>query len=137
MQQGGTQRRVRKPQKQQRPGSERRMRPHPVFDRPEVKGNGKLKNKIALVTGGDSGIGKAVAILFAKEGADVIVAYLKEHKDARDTKKISEQQYQRTCLLIRGDETNPERRLQRGGLNEHVRSQERCERWRLPCRRVA
>lgn len=103
MQQGGTQRKVRKPQKQQRPGSERKMRPHPVFDHPEVKGNGKLKNKIALVTGGDSGIGKAVAILFAKEGADVVIAYLKEHKDARDTKKIIEEQYRRTCLLIPGD----------------------------------
>ena len=103
MQQGGAQRRVRKQQKQQRPGSERRMRPHPVFDHPEVQGNGKLKNKIALVTGGDSGIGKAVAILFAKEGADVVIAYLKEHKDAMETKRIIEEEYQRTCLLVRGD----------------------------------
>src|SRR5258708_7309270 len=103
MQQGGTQRKVRKPQKQQRPGSERRMKPTPVFDHPTIKGNGKLKNKIALITGGDSGIGKAVAILFAKEGADIVIAYLKEHTDAKETKTIIEEQYKRSCLLIRGD----------------------------------
>jgi len=103
MQEGGTKRKIRKLQKQKRPGSEKRMSPQPVFDYPEIKGNEKLKNKIALITGGDSGIGKAVAMLFAKEGADIAIAYLKEHKDAKETKKIIEEQYGRNCLLIRGD----------------------------------
>lgn len=94
---------LRKPQKQARPGSERAMKPQPVFDYPEIKGSGKLRNKIALITGGDSGIGKAVAILFAKEGADIAISYLNESKDARDTKNIIEQQYGRSCKLIRGD----------------------------------
>jgi NAD(P)-dependent dehydrogenase (short-subunit alcohol dehydrogenase family) len=79
------------------------MKPQPVFDYPDVKGSEKLKNKIALVTGGDSGIGKAVAILFAKEGADIVIAYLKETKDAKETKSIIEEQYGKKCLLIRGD----------------------------------
>jgi NAD(P)-dependent dehydrogenase (short-subunit alcohol dehydrogenase family) len=103
MQKGGTKRQLRKPQKQQRPGSEKSMHPQPVVDYPDIKGSDKLKNKVALITGGDSGIGKAVAILFAKESADIVIAYWKEHKDARDTKKIIEQQYKRKCLLIPGD----------------------------------
>src|SRR6185503_15444905 len=94
---------VNPPQHQRRPGTERKMKPAPVFDYPRVKGSGKLKNKIALITGGDSGIGKAVAILFAKEGADIAIAYLKEHRDAKETKRIIEEQYQRQCLLIPGD----------------------------------
>jgi hypothetical protein len=80
MQKGGSPKKIRNPQQQQKPGSERRMKPRPVFDYPEVKGNGKLKNKIAVITGGDSGIGRAVAILFAKEGADIIIACLRENK---------------------------------------------------------
>jgi NAD(P)-dependent dehydrogenase (short-subunit alcohol dehydrogenase family) len=103
MQKGGTTRKMRPPQEQKKPGSERKMKPGPVFDYPGVKGSGKLKNKIALITGGDSGIGKAVAILFAKEGADIAIAYLGEHEDARETKKIIEEQYKRSCLLIPGD----------------------------------
>lgn len=103
MQKGGKARKIRKPQSQKRPGLEKRMKPRPIFDYPEVKGSGKLKNKIALITGGDSGIGKAVAILFAKEGADIVIAYLKETRDAKETKKIIEEQYERKCLLIRGD----------------------------------
>lgn len=95
--------RLRKSQKQSRPGSERKMSPQPIFDYPTVRGSGKLKNKIALITGGDSGIGKAVAILFAKEGADVVISYLNETRDAHDTKDIIEQQYSRQCKLIRGD----------------------------------
>jgi len=103
MQKGAKKRPIAKPQHQRRPGSEKAMKPRPVFDYPEVKGNNRLVNKIALVTGGDSGIGKAVAILFAKEGANVAIAYLKENADARETKKIIEEQYGRQCLLIRGD----------------------------------
>jgi NAD(P)-dependent dehydrogenase (short-subunit alcohol dehydrogenase family) len=103
MQKSASPRKIRKPQHQPRPGSERRMNPHPVFDYPESKGNNKLKNKIAFITGGDSGIGKAVAILFAKEGADIVIAYLNEHKDAKDTKQVVEEQYRRKCLLIPGD----------------------------------
>jgi len=79
------------------------MKPVPVTDFPEEKGNGKLWNKVALITGGDSGIGKAVAILFAKEGADIAVSYLNEHTDARDTKSIIEEKYHQKCFLIPGD----------------------------------
>ena len=103
MQKGGTKKNLRKPQHQQRPGSEKEMEPLPVFDYPDIKGSGKLKNKIAFISGGDSGIGKAVAILFAKEGADIAIAYLAEHKDAKETKKIIEETYGRKCLLIPGD----------------------------------
>jgi NAD(P)-dependent dehydrogenase (short-subunit alcohol dehydrogenase family) len=102
MQKGGTKRQVRPKQKQQRPGTEDRMHPRPVVDYADA-GSGKLKNRIALITGGDSGIGKAVAILFAREGADIAIAYWKEHKDARDTKRIIQKQYNRKCLLIPGD----------------------------------
>jgi NAD(P)-dependent dehydrogenase (short-subunit alcohol dehydrogenase family) len=103
MQKGGTRRKIRKSQHQSRPGSEKKMRPQPVFDYPDLPGSNKLKNKIAFITGGDSGIGKAVAILFAKEGADIAIAYLNEHSDAKDTKKIIEEQYGKKCLLIPGD----------------------------------
>ena len=92
--------RLRKPQ----PGSERKMNPKPVTDRPEK--TYKLQDKIAVITGGDSGIGKAVAILFAKEGADVAIIYLNEHGDATDTKKTIEEIYGRRCLLIDGNIAN-------------------------------
>jgi len=101
MQKGGESRKVRRPQRQKPPGKELKMKPQPVSDT-LAQGNGKLQNKVALVTGGDSGIGKAVAILFAKEGADVAISYLNEHEDARDTKKIVEG-YGRECLLLGGD----------------------------------
>ena len=64
---------------------------------------GRLKNKVVLITGGDSGIGKAVAILFAKEGADIAISYLNEHRDARETRNNIEKQYGRKCLLLPGD----------------------------------
>src|SRR4026209_2897477 len=89
----------RKPQKQRRPGVESKMQPLPVSDELKKKGSGKLTNKIALITGGDSGIGKAVAILFAKEGADVAIIYLNEHDDARTTQQTIEE-YGQQCLLI-------------------------------------
>src|SRR6266508_1587844 len=93
---------VKKPQRQSPPGKELKMKPRPVSDKPQQAGSGKLQNKIALITGGDSGIGKAVAILFAKEGADVAVSYLNEHADAQDTKRAVEL-YGRKCLLLPGD----------------------------------
>ena len=95
-------RKVNPPQHQQRPGSATKMHPQPVVDNPARKGAGRLAGKVALITGGDSGIGKAVAILFAKEGAAIAISYLNEHKDAADTKKQVEQ-YGMPCLLIPGD----------------------------------
>ena len=71
------------------PGVESEMSPQPLSMDPAYKGSGKLYNKIAIITGGDSGIGKAVAIYFAKEGSDVVIVYLNEHQDAEETKKIS------------------------------------------------
>jgi NAD(P)-dependent dehydrogenase (short-subunit alcohol dehydrogenase family) len=88
-------------QSQRRPGSEKTMHPKPV-SAPVYPSSGRLVNKKLFITGGDSGIGKAVAILFAKEGADVAIVYLSESSDARETKKIIEG-YGRNCLLIRGD----------------------------------
>lgn len=102
MQKSNEKKPVRKPQSQQRPGHEVEMSPKPVSDRPEEKGCEKLQDKIALISGGDSGIGKAVAILFAKEGADVAIMYLNEHEDAEDTaEKVGE--YGRQCLLLPGN----------------------------------
>lgn len=90
------------PQEQELPGSDQEMNPKPIYDYPEKKGSGKLDGKVALITGADSGIGKAVAILFAKEGADVAVVYLNEHEDANETKTVIEE-YGKKCLLIPGD----------------------------------
>ena len=78
-------RRIRPPQRQRRqPGVETRMTPRPRADDPRARGTGKLSGKVALITGGDSGIGRAVALAFAKEGADVALLYLNEHDDARE-----------------------------------------------------
>lgn len=91
------------PQHQDRqPGIESRMRPRPAADDPRYGGSGKLAGKVALVTGGDSGIERAVALLYAKEGADVAVAYLNEHGDAQETKRLVEAEGRR-CLLVSGD----------------------------------
>src|SRR5438045_7346429 len=95
--------RVRPPQRQKRqPGRQYKMRPQPKSGTSDYVGCGKLRDKVALITGGDSGIGRAVAVLFAKEGADVSVVYLNEHKDARETKRLVEAQG-RKCVLIAGD----------------------------------
>lgn len=103
MQKSSPKKQVKKPQKQTLPGKETKMQPRPVSDDSNRKGSDRLKNKIAFITGGDSGIGKAVAILFAKEGADVAISYLNEHLDAKDTKHVVEQRYGHECLLIPGD----------------------------------
>jgi len=78
------------------------MTPKPQADDPQYQGSGKLKNKVALIIGGDSGIGRAVAIAFAKEGADVAIAYLNEHDDAKETKHLVEAQG-RKAVTISGD----------------------------------
>jgi NAD(P)-dependent dehydrogenase (short-subunit alcohol dehydrogenase family) len=99
----GQQTKQRPPQKQDRqPGRESEMRPRPAVKKAEYRAAGKLQGRVALITGGDSGIGRAVAVDFAKEGADVCVVYLNEHEDAKQTKKLVEQEG-RTCLLIAGD----------------------------------
>jgi NAD(P)-dependent dehydrogenase (short-subunit alcohol dehydrogenase family) len=86
----------------QKPGREHRMKPPPRAGNEKHRGSQKLQNKVALTTGGDSGIGRAVAIAFAKEGADVAIVYLEEHKDASETKRLVEENG-RKCLLIAGD----------------------------------
>ena len=87
---------------QRRPGREHKMKPRPKAEDEKHRGSGKLQNKVAIITGGDSGIGRAVAIAFAKEGADVAIVYLEEHKDANETKR-SVEEHGRQCLLISGD----------------------------------
>jgi NAD(P)-dependent dehydrogenase (short-subunit alcohol dehydrogenase family) len=87
------------------PALETEMQPKPEYDNPNYKGSDKLKDKVALITGGDSGIGRSVAVFYAKEGADVAIVYLDEHKDAEKTKK-SVESYGRRCLLIPGDIRN-------------------------------
>ena len=75
------------PPQHQPPGFEWMMNPRPIFDYPGYVGSGKLKGRAAIITGGDSGIGRAVAAAFAKEGADLSIVYLCEHRDARETKQ--------------------------------------------------
>ena len=90
------------PQEQdQQPGIEKEMKPKPIFDNDEP-GSGKLKDKVAIITGGDSGIGRAVAIFFAKEGADVVISYLNEHEDAKET-AAAVRKYGKEALLIASD----------------------------------
>jgi NAD(P)-dependent dehydrogenase (short-subunit alcohol dehydrogenase family) len=90
-----------------KPGREGDLTLAPMFDAPHYKGSDKLAGKVALITGADSGIGRAVAVLFAREGADVAVAYLNEHEDAKETKRAVEAEG-RGCIVISGDVTNPD-----------------------------
>src|SRR5574339_94525 len=85
-----------------KPGRQRPMQPQPETIRKDYRGSGKLEGKVALISGGDSGIGRAVAVHFAREGADVAILYLDEDADARDTLSMVEAEGRR-CLLIRGD----------------------------------
>lgn len=84
------------------PGLEYLMDPKPIFDNPEYKGSGKLKDKVAIITGGDSGLGRAAAIAFVKEGAKVVIPYYDEHIDANETKDYIESLGGK-CILISGD----------------------------------
>ena len=92
-------------QAQSQPGDQNKMTPEPEVIRKGYKGSEKLKNKVALITGGDSGIGRSVALHFAIEGCDVAIVYLKEDEDALDTKKMVED-VGRKCLIIEGDLTS-------------------------------
>ena len=89
------------------PGMEYLMDPLPIFDNPSYKGSGKLKDKVAIITGGDSGLGRTCAIFMVKEGAKVVIPYKDEDKDAMDTKKYIES-LNGECLLLKGDLRNKE-----------------------------
>jgi len=90
-------------QEQNLPAHQSKMTPDPFYDNPHYKGSDKLKNKVALITGGDSGIGRSVAVFFAREGADVAIVYLPvEENDAAETKKSVEKEGKK-CLLLKGD----------------------------------
>jgi NAD(P)-dependent dehydrogenase (short-subunit alcohol dehydrogenase family) len=90
-----------------KPGREQDLELRPMYEAPYYKGSDKLLGMAALITGADSGIGRAVAVLFAREGADVAVAYLDEHADAEETKRAVEQEGRR-CILLPGDVADPE-----------------------------
>jgi NAD(P)-dependent dehydrogenase (short-subunit alcohol dehydrogenase family) len=94
-------------QRQPMPGSTVKMDPRPDHGETSYRGSGKLAGKKAVITGGDSGIGRAVAIAYAREGADILIAYLDEHQDAREVKALIEQE-SRKAVLVAGDLRNPE-----------------------------
>jgi NAD(P)-dependent dehydrogenase (short-subunit alcohol dehydrogenase family) len=102
MQKSNPKRKIFPSQEQNRPGLEYKMTPEPEYD-PGSPGSNKLFNKKCIITGGDSGIGRAVAIAFAKEGADVGIIYLSEDKDAEETAKIITSKYNRKCILVAAD----------------------------------
>ncbi len=89
----------------QQPGMEYLMNPRPIFDNPNYCGSGKLKDKVAIITGGDSGLGRAAAVAFAKEGAKLVIPYYNEHIDAKETKEYIEN-LGGECILLSGDITD-------------------------------
>lgn len=89
------------------PGMEYLMNPRPIFDNPSYKASAKLNDKVAIITGGDSGLGRAVAVCYAKEGAKVVIVYYNEHRDANETKQYIERLGGK-CLLLSGDVKNKE-----------------------------
>lgn len=96
------------PQSQsEQPGSEAEMTPAPEYIRPDYQGTGKLQDKIALITGGDSGIGRSVAVHFAEEGANIVLVHLNEDQDAARTRELVEARGRR-CLVLKGDVAVPE-----------------------------
>lgn len=108
---------IRPEQQQRRPGKEDKMKPVP--DSEPLHSNQKLKDKVALITGGDSGIGKATALLLAFHGANIAIAYLSETEDARDTRKEIEEMG-RQCLLIKGDLSEEANRRQSIGFRSSI-----------------
>jgi NAD(P)-dependent dehydrogenase (short-subunit alcohol dehydrogenase family) len=129
-------------QHQQKPGIESRLDPRPRFQAEEYRAAGKLKGKVALITGGDSGIGRAVAVLFAREGADVAIGHLAaERGDADETRRAIESHGQK-CLLLEGDVLRCRflRRNRRAhgpavGQTRHPRVERRASMPRMPARR--
>jgi hypothetical protein len=93
-------------QTQAMPGATNKMDPRPDHGETSYKGSGKLQGKVAIITGGDSGIGRAVAIAFAREGADLLISYLDEEADAQEVKALVEQQA-RKAVLVAGDIRDP------------------------------
>jgi NAD(P)-dependent dehydrogenase (short-subunit alcohol dehydrogenase family) len=106
------------------PGREYEMTPRPKAEDEKQRGSGKLENKVALITGGDSGIGRAVAIAFAREGADISIVYLEEEKDAKETQRLVEKEG-RTCLTIAGDIGN--KKFCRRAVDETVQKLKRLD----------
>ena len=107
-------------EQEQQPGFEYEMIPLPIFDNPNYQGSNKLKDKVAIITGGDSGLGRACSIAYIKEGAKVVIVYLNEDKDAFDTKKYIED-IGGECLLIKGDITSHEfcKKIVRDTINKY------------------
>ena len=95
-------------QQQDVPGTDRIMEPRPDYGKDTYRGHGRLEGKVALITGADSGIGKAVALAYGREGADVAISYLDEHEDAADAKRLVESAGRR-AILLPGDLSDPQR----------------------------
>ena len=108
----------------EKPGLEADMQLKPQFYAPDYRGSGKLKGMVALITGGDSGIGRAVAVLYAREGADVAIVYLSSHEDAEETRRHVEKEG-RQCLLIPGDVKDA--KFCNGAVEQTVRAFDRLD----------